>query len=100
MSGPGPGLSASVGHRVLKGGTSIIWHQLSCLSLVQPVTRSRVVGVEGGGGGGWCLTRCWVLRDRALCLVFLGRPRVSVGWLWAVITVEPPGLVLGRRRCW
>mgnify|MGYP003465937957 FL=1 len=51
MSGPGPGLSASVGHRVLKGGTSIIWHQLSCLSLVQPVTRFRVVGVEGGGGG-------------------------------------------------
>ena len=48
MSGPGPGLSASVGHRVLKGGTSIIWHQLSCLSLVQPATR-----FSGGGCGRW-----------------------------------------------
>ena len=24
---------------------------------------------------------------------------MSVGWLWAVITVEPPGVLLGRRRC-
>ena len=79
MSGPGPGLSASVGHRVLKGGTSIIWHQLSCLSLVQPVTRFREVGVEGGGGGGWCLTRCWVLRDRALCLYLSGPPPRECG---------------------
>jgi len=36
-----------------------------------------------------------------LCaLSFWATPRVSVGWLWAVITVEPPGVVLGRRRCW
>ena len=44
-------------------------------------------GVEGGGGGGWCLTRCWVLRDRAFMPGFLGAGASHaygcVGW-WPV----------------
>jgi hypothetical protein len=90
--GPGPGLSPFVGHRVLKGGTSIIWHRLSLAGS----SSTAPLGVWNEGRGGWrCLTRCWVLRARPphaeVCGAVLVRPGQSTPpWWWWAVVVGPP----------
>src|SRR4051812_37259453 len=59
---------------LLMGGTSTSWPVSVRLVLVLPVF---VVGVERAGWAGGGLTRCWVLRERALVSV-----RLVPGLVW------------------
>ena len=83
VPGAEPGLSPFVGQRVLKGGTSIIGTYLVCHGKYRlGVSRLRVGGVwqwNVVAVSGGCLTRCWVLKDRArhVCSCCRG--------LWAVV---------------
>ena len=99
MSGPGPGLSPSVGRQVLKGGTSVSWRWHCFVPLVR-VGSFWGLAVERGRGGVGCLARCWVLRDRAQALSSGHGPPGWGVWLCGALTpVEPlPLFWWGGRR--
>jgi hypothetical protein len=80
---------------VLEGGTSV--RRRSCLAWPQYSLPGG--GGNGSGGCGWCLARCWVLRDQGFrasavcwCVLPVGG---GVGFWFLRVWVAGPAVVVG-----